>query len=167
MSNCLSICSLFKGAIWKCKNFPLFILSSLFMNLFNLWIKYDKRYNIIKTINLFTLSHQSEIQYLIFLSFNAYWCSKSTFSKSWRRRCIVGGRIVRLVRYIGSYGISPFSIPDRDILSFAQERSIELSKIWSVKCNEVHLNLFFRGVYRLILAIRIIYGWLGSTNKMK
>ena len=33
------------------------------MNLFNLWIKYDKRQNIIKTINQFTLSHQSEMRY--------------------------------------------------------------------------------------------------------
>ena len=62
---------------------------------------------------------------------------------------------------------SPVLFPDRDILPFAQERLIELSKIWSVKCNEVHLNIFFRGVYKLILAIQIIYGWLGSTNKMK
>lgn len=48
-----------------------------------------------------------------FLSFNAYWCSKSTFSKSWRGRCILGWHIVRLVRYIGSYGISPFSPQSR------------------------------------------------------
>ena len=51
----------------------------------------------------------------------------------------------------------PVLFPDQDILSFAQQRLIELSKIWSVKYNEVEFNLFFRGVDRLILAIRIIY----------
>ncbi len=57
----------------------------------------------------------------------------------------------------------PVLFPDRDILSFAQERLIELSKIWSVKCNEVKLNSFLnlKRVYRLILSIRIIYGCLG------
>lgn len=57
----------------------------------------------------------------------------------------------------------PVLSPDRDILCFAQERLIESSKIWSVKCNQTH---FLRG-FRLLLPIRIIYGWLGWTNKMK
>lgn len=53
----------------------------------------------------------------------------------------------------------PVLSPDRDILCFAQERLIESSKSWSVK--------FICGGFRLILSIRIIYGWLDWTNKMK
>jgi hypothetical protein len=52
---------------------------------------------------------------------------------------------------------SPILSPDRDILSFAQERLIESSKIWSVKCNYIYF-VFLEGVSRLILSIRIIYG---------
>lgn len=53
---------------------------------------------------------------------------------------------------------SPILSPDRDILSFAQERLIDLSKIWSVKCNHIYFVFFLGGVSRLILSIRIIYG---------
>lgn len=64
----------------------------------------------------------------------------------------------------------PVLLPDRDILSFAQERLIESSKIWSVKYNEVQFNLFFRGVYRLIFLIIIIYNlwlaWLDQKNEI-
>jgi len=59
----------------------------------------------------------------------------------------------------------PILSPDRDIPSFAQKRLIELSKFWSVKYNLI-LFLFCRGI-RLILSIRIIYGWLDWTKKMK
>ena len=38
---------------------------------------------------------------------------------------------------------SPVLSPDRDILCFAQKRLIELSKICSVKCNEVQLEIHF------------------------
>ena len=58
----------------------------------------------------------------------------------------------------------PVLFPDRDIPSFARERLIQLSKIWSVKCNQVR---FLGRVYGLIFSIRIIYGWLGQTNQMK
>ncbi len=76
-----------------------------------------------------------------FLSFNAYWCSKSTFSKSWRGRCILGWHIVRLVRYIGSYGISPFSLQSRYPLF--RPRKIN----WIIKNleREVQLDPFFGG----------------------
>ena len=53
---------------------------------------------------------------------------------------------------------SPILSPDRDILSFAQERLIDLSKIWSVKCNYIDFVFWGREVSRLILSIRIIYG---------
>lgn len=56
---------------------------------------------------------------------------------------------------------SPVLSPDRDILCFAQKRLIELSKICSVKWNEVQLEIyfiFFWGVSRLIFSIRMIYG---------
>lgn len=72
--------------------------------------------------SIFTFPHQSKTQYLV-LFFYAYWCSKSPFSESWRRRCILGWRIVRLVRYIGSYGISPFS-PSIEITSVSPKRKI-------------------------------------------
>lgn len=61
----------------------------------------------------------------------------------------------------------PVLSPDRDILCFAQKKLIELSKICSVKRNEVQLDPFCEEVSRLILAIKIIYGRLGWTNKMK
>lgn len=38
----------------------------------------------------------------------------------------------------------PILSPDRDILSFAQERLIDLSKIWSVKCNYIYF-VFLEG----------------------
>lgn len=147
MSECIHTCWSFEGNIRK--NFPLLILF-YFMNFYNIWIKYvsTSKWNIVLNF---------------FLSFNAYWCSKSTLSKSWRGRCILGWRIVRLVRYIGSYGISPFSLP------------IEISSV-SPKKNWLNHQKFgawsaIRSIFgrgsRLLLSIRIIYGWLGWTNKMK
>lgn len=65
---------------------------------------------------------------------------------------------------------SPVLSPDRDILCFTQKRLIELSKICSVKCNEMQLEIhfiFFGGVSRLIFSIRMIYGWLGWADKIK
>ena len=61
----------------------------------------------------------------------------------------------------------PILSPDRDSLGFAPKKLIELSKICSVKCNEVQLDPFCAEVSRLILAIKKIYGRLGWTNKMR
>ena len=126
---------------------------------------------IFNTINPFLRFHQSEIYHFFFSPFNAHWCSKSTLSKSWRGRCILGWYIVRLVRYIGSYGISPFS-PPMEISSLSPPKKwIESSKTWSVKCNEVQLDRFFgflgRGYPDYYFKFRIIYGWLDWTNKIK
>ena len=147
-----------------------FILSSfifIFLNCSNLWIKYDRDQYYEDNKPIFTFPHQSEIQYLIFISFNAYWCSKSTFSSSWRGLFNLGWHIVRLVRYLGSYGISPFSL------------TIEISSVSPQKDRLNHQNLerevqfdpfFWGGIFKLILLILLIkknYGWLGWTNKMK
>lgn len=101
------------------------------------------KYNIIKIIKALLRFH-IKVKYsteFFFLSFNAYWCSKSTFSKSWRGRCNLGWHIVRLVRYIGSYGISPFSPQSRYPLF--RPRKIN----WIIKNleREVQLDPFFGG----------------------
>ena len=57
----------------------------------------------------------------------------------------------------------PILSPNQDIPSFAQKRLIELSKFWSVKYNLI-LFIFCRGI-KLILSIRIIYGWLDWFKK--
>lgn len=162
MSEYIYICSSFKGLI--CKNFPLFILSSFFMNLVNLWIKQDNKINSIRPLNPLLRFH---IKVRYSTSFFFYLMPIGVPRVPFRSpgeedalwidvQCDLSD--ILGIRYF------PVLFPDRDIPSFARERLIQLSKIWSVKCNQIH---FLGRVYGLILSIRIIYGWLGQTNQMK
>ena len=126
-----------------------------FMNFFNLWIKYDKGH--------FTFPHQSEIQYLVLFYFIS---CLLVFQK-----CLFGVLERKMhpgLTYSATCQICwvirdfPVLFPDRDILCFAQERLIESSKIWSVKCNQIH----FGGI-QITIIIRIIYGQLSGTKKLK
>lgn len=74
-----------------------------------------------------------------FFFFNAYWYFKSTFSESWRGRCILDWRIVQLVRYIGSCGIPPFS-PPIEISSISPKRKIHwIIKNWKREIKKIIL----------------------------
>lgn len=114
-----------------------------------------------------TLSHQSdELEYFIFFSLNAYWCSKSSFSKSRRGRFNLDWHIVRLVRYIGSYGIFPFS-PPIGIYSVSPKKDwLNLNHQKLGAWNKIKCNCFpFWGIQINIIQFRIIYGWLACLDQ--
>ena len=105
------------------------VLNIINLNMINI-NKVGKKDNMIKKMkpqSYVSTSKWNRELHSLFFSFHAYWRSKSTLSKSWRRRYILGWHIVRLVRYIGLYGISPFS-PSIEI------SSVSLKKIdWIIK----------------------------------
>lgn len=98
MGECIERCSSFVWTVRPSrKTFPLCISSSS-MNFSILWKQ---------KIHCYVSTSKNEV--IFWQSKDARWCSESPLSNSGRWGRNLGWPIVRLVRHIGSYGISPFS----------------------------------------------------------
>lgn len=111
-----------------------------------------------------TLSHQSEIQYLIFFYLMPIGVPRVPFRSPGEEDALWIDVQCDLSDILG-HMVFPRSLPRSRYPPF---RPRKIDSIIKNLEREVQLDLFFFGrVYRLILSIRIIYGWLGQANKMK